>query len=53
MKARCYNPKQCDYRWYGAKGVKICDKWLEDSDEFVKWSLLCGYRYNDFCRKGE
>lgn len=24
---RCYNTKQRDYRWYGAKGVSVCDKW--------------------------
>lgn len=29
MKTRCYNPKHRGYRWYGAKGIKVCDRWLE------------------------
>lgn len=27
MFARCYNPLTRDYRWYGALGVKIADRW--------------------------
>ena len=27
MKTRCYNPNHRAYRWYGAKGVKVCDEW--------------------------
>jgi hypothetical protein len=29
MKARCNNPKSQGYKNYGARGIKICDKWLE------------------------
>lgn len=29
MKDRCYDEKHDAYRWYGAKGVKVCDRWLE------------------------
>jgi hypothetical protein len=28
MKGRCYDPKNDSYRWYGAKGVAVCDQWL-------------------------
>jgi hypothetical protein len=28
MIARCYNPKKQAYRWYGALGVTVCDRWL-------------------------
>jgi hypothetical protein len=24
---RCENPKQPAYKWYGAKGVKVCERW--------------------------
>lgn len=27
MMKRCYNPKAKDYRWYGAKGIKVCERW--------------------------
>jgi hypothetical protein len=27
MWERCRNPKCHDYRWYGALGVKVCDRW--------------------------
>lgn len=43
MKDRCYNPKLKDYRWYGAKGIKICDKWLECPKLFEEWALENGY----------
>ena len=28
MIARCYNQKNPSYKTYGAKGVKVCDRWL-------------------------
>ena len=28
MKQRCLNPKNKAYKHYGARGIKICDKWL-------------------------
>lgn len=28
MKQRCLNPNHTAYRYYGGRGVKICDKWL-------------------------
>lgn len=27
MLYRCYSPKDKSYRFYGAKGVKVCDRW--------------------------
>lgn len=27
-KQRCYNPKNIKYKYYGGKGVKVCDRWL-------------------------
>ena len=27
MRQRCCNPKDRDYSYYGAKGVKVCDRW--------------------------
>lgn len=35
IKARCYNKKHISYRSYGAKGAKMCDRWLNSFEHFV------------------
>lgn len=27
MRQRCYNSKHTAYKWYGARGIKICERW--------------------------
>ena len=34
MKRRCYNPKTPCYKNYGARGIKVCDRWLESFQNF-------------------
>ena len=29
MKARCYNPNHPEYKNYGARGISICNEWLD------------------------
>lgn len=29
MKYRCSNAKNKDYKYYGARGIKVCDRWLK------------------------
>ena len=29
MLARCHNPNNKHYRYYGGKGVSVCERWLE------------------------
>lgn len=36
MHQRCENPKRKDFKYYGAKGVKVCAKW-SDYRTFRKW----------------
>ena len=36
MKQRCNNPNDNSYQWYGAKGIKVCDEWLNDFEAFAK-----------------
>lgn len=43
MKQRCYNDKDKNYRWYGAKGIKVCNEWLDDPKRFEEWALKNGY----------
>lgn len=37
MRRRCYDIKYPLYKFYGAKGVFICDLWLHDSISFFTW----------------
>lgn len=43
MVQRCYNQNNKDYRWYGAKGIKICEEWMNNPSLFEKWALENGY----------
>jgi hypothetical protein len=43
MKARCLNENVQDYRYYGAKGVSVCDEWMNSFESFMDWSLENGY----------
>lgn len=44
MKQRCYNIRSREYKYYGARGVTICDEWLEDFMNFYNWAMDNGYR---------
>lgn len=35
MKDRCNRPASYGYKWYGAKGVKVCERWNSDYIAFV------------------
>ena len=43
MKTRCYNKNNINYKNYGAKGVTICDEWLNSFDSFYSWAMFNGY----------
>src|SRR5688572_21557655 len=36
MKWRCYNQRRDDYQRYGALGIRVCDRWLNDFWAFVQ-----------------
>lgn len=36
MKQRCYNFKFKQYKDYGGRGIKICDRWLESFENFYE-----------------
>lgn len=46
MKARCYNENDKSYCNYGAKGIKICNEWLDNPKLFEEWSIANGYNDN-------
>ncbi len=46
MKHRCYNKNNPNYKSYGAKGITICNEWLNNENGFKKfydWSNANGY----------
>lgn len=36
MKRRCNLPKDKDYKNYGARGIKVCNRWSESFDKFLE-----------------
>lgn len=46
MKNRCYNQNSADYFYYGARGIRICDEWLDDYTSFKSWAYKNGYDEN-------
>lgn len=43
MKSRCYNPNNKSYKYYGGKGITICDEWLNSPQNFISWAYSNGY----------
>jgi len=43
MNQRCYNPDAKGYKYYGGKGVIICEEWLENKNNFFDWAVNNGY----------
>ena len=46
MKDRCYNKNSKIYRFYGERGITICDEWLHDFQTFYDWAIENGYSDN-------
>ena len=44
MKYRCYNTNSKDYKYYGGRGIKVCDEWKNDFIAFYNWSIKNGYK---------
>jgi hypothetical protein len=34
MKCRCHNPRDTRYNYYGARGIRVCDRWRASFSEF-------------------
>ena len=44
MLNRCYNENSSDFKYYGEKGIKVCDEWKNDFISFYQWSMQNGYK---------
>lgn len=43
MKQRCYNPNIPQFKYWGSRGITICDEWLHDFQAFHDWAMSHGY----------
>lgn len=43
MLKRCHNPENKGYASYGARGVTVCDEWLNNRLAFFQWAKDNGY----------
>lgn len=44
MRRRCENKANKSYKWYGGRGIKVCDEWKNDIMSFINWSIENGYK---------
>lgn len=42
MRKRCYYVKDVAYKYYGAKGIKVCPEW-DKCEDFILWAMNNGY----------
>lgn len=43
IKQRCENPQNKGYKWYGAKGIDVCEEWSKSVVPFIEWAEANGY----------
>lgn len=43
MKQRCTDKNSKSFKYYGGRGIKVCDEWKKDYLSFKKWALNSGY----------
>ena len=46
MKERCLKEYSPAYKWYGGRGITICQEWLDDFYNFYNWAIANGYKEN-------
>ncbi len=46
MIRRCYDKEHKSYKFYGAKGITVCDEWKNDATAFYNWAMKNGYQDN-------
>lgn len=44
---RCTKPENIMYRWYGGRGIRVCDKWLSEERGFINFYHDMGPRPRD------
>ena len=44
MKGRCSRPTATSYKYYGGRGISVCEEWEKDFVAFRDWALANGYQ---------
>ena len=44
MKQRCTNPNNRAFKYYGGRGITVCDEWRNSFEAFYEWAMANGYR---------
>ena len=50
MRARCNNPNNKSYKYYGGRGITCCAEW-NNFQNFEKWAYANGY--DEFAKYGD
>ena len=43
MKSRCFNPNTPQFKYYGSRGIAVCDEWRNSFQAFHDWAMSHGY----------
>ncbi len=43
MKNRCGNESEPSYRYYGKRGIRVCEEWQDDPAAFITWAIMNGW----------
>lgn len=46
MRTRCYNPNHVKFKYYGGRGISVCEEWLSNFLAFKEWAMANGYAEN-------
>lgn len=44
MIGRCYRPNDIAYKYYGGRGITVCDEWKNNAKAFLDWGLANGWK---------
>jgi hypothetical protein len=44
IKQRCYNQNNEQYKYYGARGIQMCEEWFNEPKSFVEWGAANGWQ---------
>jgi len=44
MKQRCYYKAKAGYKYYGGRGVRVCDEWKNNFSSFYNWAIENGWQ---------
>lgn len=43
MLSRCYRPNHHNFKYYGGRGIKVCQEWIDSPQSFIDWAFTNGW----------